>query len=210
MACEHWKRCGDCHSPALVAGLREVEESLRRDVERLTKALEEREADMHLRIRRGYDKTVADCWRAKVAEVERERDAAYAASVRSDEVHAEAMRSVRARAEKAEAQVAAHLESLETYEDRIHEIAADALGYQDPAAASIVLLDALERDYHRQRIARIQAEAQVERLRGALRALESCVVWCDSTQSYGLYQRVRDVLGDARAALADAREDEHG
>ncbi len=44
--------------------------SARAEVERMKKALEEREADMHDRIRKGYDKTVADCWRAKVAEVE--------------------------------------------------------------------------------------------------------------------------------------------
>ena len=37
--------------------------------------LEEREADMHARIRAGYDRTVADSWRAKVAQVEAERDA---------------------------------------------------------------------------------------------------------------------------------------
>ena len=34
------------------------------------KALDEREGDMHARIRAGYDHTVADMWRAKVAEVE--------------------------------------------------------------------------------------------------------------------------------------------
>lgn len=34
-------------------------------------AFEEREGDMHIRIRQGYDKTVADCWRAKVAELEK-------------------------------------------------------------------------------------------------------------------------------------------
>jgi hypothetical protein len=37
-------------------------------------AQEESEHQMHLRIRSGYDKTIADSWRAKVAEVERERD----------------------------------------------------------------------------------------------------------------------------------------
>jgi hypothetical protein len=37
------------------------------ELERMT---EEREADMHVRIREGYDKTVADAWRAKVAELE--------------------------------------------------------------------------------------------------------------------------------------------
>ncbi len=35
---------------------------------------EETEHAMHLRIRAGYDKTIADAWRAKVAEVEKERD----------------------------------------------------------------------------------------------------------------------------------------
>lgn len=40
----------------------------------LEAALEEREADMHARIRAGYDKTVADLWRAKLAEVEAQRD----------------------------------------------------------------------------------------------------------------------------------------
>jgi len=41
------------------------------EVDRLRTALEEREADMHMRIRQGYDKTVADCWRAKVALLEK-------------------------------------------------------------------------------------------------------------------------------------------
>ena len=45
------------------------------EVERLRAEVEEREADMHARIRSGYDRTVADAWRAKVAEVEAERDA---------------------------------------------------------------------------------------------------------------------------------------
>jgi uncharacterized protein YqgV (UPF0045/DUF77 family) len=38
-------------------------------------ALEEQEADMHARIRAGYDRTVADAWRKKVEEVENERNA---------------------------------------------------------------------------------------------------------------------------------------
>jgi hypothetical protein len=41
-------------------------------------ALEESEHSMHLRIRAGYDRTVADSWRKKVAEVETERDEARA------------------------------------------------------------------------------------------------------------------------------------
>lgn len=39
----------------------------------LEAALNEREADMHVRIRQGYDKTIADCWRAKVAELEADK-----------------------------------------------------------------------------------------------------------------------------------------
>ena len=49
---------------------------LRDQVNGLRAAAEESEHQMHLRIRAGYDKTIADSWRAKVAEVERERDAA--------------------------------------------------------------------------------------------------------------------------------------
>ena len=45
------------------------------EVRRLASEREESEHRMHLRIRSGYDKTIADSWRAKVAEVERERDA---------------------------------------------------------------------------------------------------------------------------------------
>lgn len=43
-------------APALIA-----------EVRALRAAAEEREADMHARIRAGYDKTVADAWRAEVA-----------------------------------------------------------------------------------------------------------------------------------------------
>lgn len=45
-------------------------------VERAEAALEEQEGDMHLRIRRGYDQTVADSWRAEVAKVEARAEAA--------------------------------------------------------------------------------------------------------------------------------------
>lgn len=49
---------------------------------------EETEHQMHLRIRASYDKTIADSWRAKVAEVERERDEARKyAEERNDEAN---------------------------------------------------------------------------------------------------------------------------
>lgn len=53
---------------------RQLDEA-RAEVERLRAALEETEHAMHLRIRAGYDKTIADAWRAKVAEVEEQRNA---------------------------------------------------------------------------------------------------------------------------------------
>lgn len=43
---------------------------LRNRVTDLRALQEESEHEMHLRIRSGYDKTIADCWRAKVKEVE--------------------------------------------------------------------------------------------------------------------------------------------
>ncbi len=51
----------------------------RAEVERLTALADESEHQMHLRIRAGYDKTVADAWRAALAKMERERDEARAA-----------------------------------------------------------------------------------------------------------------------------------
>jgi len=54
------------------------------EVDRLREALDEREGDMHMRIRAGYDRTIADSWRAKVAEVERERDEAIARAERAE------------------------------------------------------------------------------------------------------------------------------
>lgn len=55
------------------------------EVRRLRSALDEREGDMHMRIRADYDRTVADLWRAKVAEVEAERDALRADLARISE-----------------------------------------------------------------------------------------------------------------------------
>ena len=49
--------------------------SAREQLDRLRSAVDEREGDMHMRIRAGYDKTVADAWRAAVAK----RDAEIAA-----------------------------------------------------------------------------------------------------------------------------------
>jgi len=53
-------------------------EQAQAEVERLKKAAEETEHSMHLRVRAGYDKAIADSWREKVLDVERERDEARA------------------------------------------------------------------------------------------------------------------------------------
>lgn len=49
-----------------IIAARAIVQQLTAEVRRLREALEERESDMYLRIRRNYDKTVADCWRAEV------------------------------------------------------------------------------------------------------------------------------------------------
>jgi hypothetical protein len=46
------------------------------EIRRLRDALDEKEGDMHLRIRRDYDKTVSDAWKAWAAKIEKERDEA--------------------------------------------------------------------------------------------------------------------------------------
>jgi hypothetical protein len=51
---------------------------LRAEVAELETKLEEREADMHMRVRAEYDKTIADCWREAIGKVETERDALLA------------------------------------------------------------------------------------------------------------------------------------
>lgn len=68
-------------APAIAAAVEELEDaraeiaSAREQLDRLRSAVDEREGDMHMRIRAGYDKTVADAWRAAVAK----RDAEIAA-----------------------------------------------------------------------------------------------------------------------------------
>jgi hypothetical protein len=50
--------------------------AIRRERDELRERLEEREVDMHARIRAGYDSTIAHAWRAALAKVEAERDKA--------------------------------------------------------------------------------------------------------------------------------------
>ena len=56
------------------------------ECERLRATTEEREADMHQRIRLGYDKTVADAWRAEVVKRD-ERIATLEAELAQARVH---------------------------------------------------------------------------------------------------------------------------
>lgn len=66
-----------------IAAVRE-NEALRARVAELEGAAEEREADMHMRIRADYDRTVADSWRAANARVTAERDQALARIAESE------------------------------------------------------------------------------------------------------------------------------
>ena len=63
----------------MIRSVAKERDEARAEVERLTALTEESEHQMHLRIRAGYDKTVADAWRAALAKMERERDEARAA-----------------------------------------------------------------------------------------------------------------------------------
>lgn len=77
-----WTQCPECggtgkKSDTLTA-LKTRAEAAERARDEALATLEEREGEMHLRIRAGYDRTVADCWRAEVAKVERARDEAHA------------------------------------------------------------------------------------------------------------------------------------
>lgn len=70
------------HDPNdIIELMREIDEELAQPVQECARC-EESEHAMHLRIRAGYDKAVADSWRAKVSEVERERDIARAEVMR--------------------------------------------------------------------------------------------------------------------------------
>jgi len=57
----------DVANAAGIVALRNAAPALIAEVRALRAAAEEREADMHMRIRAGYDKAVADAWRAEVA-----------------------------------------------------------------------------------------------------------------------------------------------
>jgi hypothetical protein len=62
-------------------------------------------------------------------------------------------------------------ECAETIAARVSEIADDVLGLQIPHTPTVVMLDAIERAYHRERIARCQAEASLSRLMSAVSLL---------------------------------------
>lgn len=81
---------------------------------------------------------------------------------------------------RAEEDHRAAVEGLETYEARIRDIADHVLGIQPADVPSIVLLDAIEREAGRRRIAQLQAEAERDRLRDLLR---ECVHVHDGTHS---------------------------
>lgn len=69
MTCEHWKRCGDCHSPALVEGLRKVEDELRAEIATLraeADEIDEEEHAIYQRVKKDADAAIraaiGPCW----------------------------------------------------------------------------------------------------------------------------------------------------
>lgn len=86
--------------------------------------------------------------------LEEERDEARAALIRSQEDHRAA------------------IEALETYEERIGDIADHVLGLVPPDVPSIVKLDAIERRCGEERVAARQAERERDEARAALAKLE--------------------------------------
>ena len=94
---------GEYAHPDLATGMFIAEapkliERLVAEVRWLRDALEEKEVDMHLRIRRGYDKTVSDAWKAWAAKIEKERDEARAERDAAFHRGANAMREAASRA----------------------------------------------------------------------------------------------------------------
>jgi hypothetical protein len=75
------------------------------------------------------------------------------------EAQIECRNELRFRAIRAEEDHRAAVDALETYESRIRDIADHVLGIQPPDVATVVLLDAIEREAGRRRIAQLQAEA---------------------------------------------------
>lgn len=97
-------------------------------------ALEESEHSMHLRIRAGYDRTVADSWRKKVAEVEAERNEARAEVARREREHSALLET----AQKALASTEAERDEARTEVERLKAhfiLIAQACGNEDPDTA---------------------------------------------------------------------------
>lgn len=114
---------------------------------------------------------------------------------------------------RAEEDHRAAVEGLETYEARIRDIADHVLGIQPPDVATIVLLDAIERECGRHRIARLRAEADLATLRDVeakARALQDVFALThEMAKALGMTDEQWRRLAALRAALA-ARRSEKG
>lgn len=95
-----------------------------------------------------------DTTRAEVTRLTRELEEARSVLIRAQEDYRSAV------------------EGLETYEERIGDIADHVLGLVPPGVPSIVKLDAIERRCGDERVAARQAEAKLEDARAVLREVE--------------------------------------
>lgn len=144
-----------------------------------------------LRRERDEARAEIDKLHAITLDVMRERDEARAALIRAQEDHRAAV------------------EALETYEERIGDIADHVLGLVPPDVPSIVKLDAIERRCGEERVAARQAEARVRALRAVRDAAEAYVAAIDSAVDnpadfLGSIEREKQALVNIRAALRAA------
>ncbi|HUX15402.1 MAG TPA: hypothetical protein VMW52_02960 [Phycisphaerae bacterium] len=184
------------------AELRTENARLRAEAERLRKALEEREHDMHMRIRLGYDKTVADSWRAENARLraEVERLRGESAAIASDGAVSDGggrpapsegldRLTPKPTTDLAAALIASLRAGLLPEDERKNKMSE---AYDDPMDRPLTALEEAEME-----IARLRAE--VERLRGTVAHLQT---WTHE-KGANLKPRYADTYGDGMRAAQD-------
>ena len=117
-----------------------------------------------------------------------------------------------ARAEKAEAranrwEAEAERTTGEVYEERIRDIADNVIGIQDPHAATVVLLDAIERRCSQERIGRLSAEKARDEVGIQLAAAQARLGLAERCAGYLRTAIADGVIIDARAIDALAALD---
>ena len=170
--------------------------------------LDETEHAMHMRVRGEYDRTIADSWRAKVAEVEQraeraeaERDALLARLGSPDTHPGIAWQSLnrerddaRERAQEAECEVQSWKDECGRWEERVGEVEAgllDVTAERDEARAC------WHRDVAKGRAAIEKREADLAAARAQLAAVVAAVLPCSICHGLGVYATACSMCGDS-------------